>query len=302
MASILSVDEMGNRREASLDSRGQRRYTRVFVVITDDPCITSGDVGNAGGLPLMFDPLIVPNNLAADQFFTDAGARVTEIRPREDSENPYRWEVEIHYDSNCPDADQGTPDPLDRAPIYAWDNEVVEEPVVIDLDNNRIMNSAATPFNPPPTRPVAYDVLTITRYERDYPANAADFAFATNVDTFMGYDPGLARMDPIKAVPVQENAEDLFKVTYTIRFRGPSGFIDAATGGDFSPWNFIPLDHGPKVLKNGKAVAAKDGYGSGIDVLLDGRGNKIDDPTPDDAVYLQFRTCKEAIYATLNLE
>jgi hypothetical protein len=300
---VVSCDEMGNKREASLDSKGQRRYMRIFVVITDDPCTSAGDVGNAAGLPLMFDPLRVPNNLASTTFFVDDGARVSEIRPREDNENPFRWEVEVHYDSNCPDADQGTPDPLNRAAVYTWSNEIAEEALVWDEDGNPILNSAAMPFNPPPTRPVSYDVLTVERYEQDYPANAADYAFATNIDAFYGYEPGQARMDPITATPVMENAEDVFKVKYVIRFRSPNSVPgDDPAGNPRLPWNYQPLDHGPCAIKNGTWVNCNDSRGRQLsDVLLDGHGNQLANPGPSNAVYMNFRIYKQAIFASLNL-
>ena len=309
--SVIACDEMGNRRTASLDSKGARKYTRIFKVITDDPCTTAGDVGNAdctgsGGdaIPLLFTTFVVPNKVDRSTSFSDVGARVVEIRPREDGENPYVWEVEVNYDSNCGDEDLGLENPLLRAPVIEWDWEEIEAPLTQDLDGNSILNSAYCPFNPPPTYPTAFPMLKIERNEpvwddATWEANA-DFAYTVNLDTFYGFYPGQARMKPIKAVPQTENNQDFYRVTYIIQFRTP---INGDVG---TAWHFKPLDQGVLQLNTDgtKIVPIRDDT-SGAYVtspkLLNGLGRVLD-PTISSPVFLDFEIYEGAFFGALNLE
>lgn len=284
---------MGSRRTASIDEKGVRKYTRIFLIITDDPVTDAGTVRDAPGTPEMFDSYEVPTNTLGTEFFVDDGATLGEKRPIEDQENPFRWELECNYSSTTGRPGDGEEDPMDRPATYDWDYDVAKEPVTQDIDGRAILNSADMAYDPPPEKDVAYDVLTIERNEDDFdPELAAEYAFAINLDSFMGYDPGQARMRPIKAKSQYENGQEFKKVTYVIDFR---------EGKD--PWHLAPLDQGPCENIDGKLVVMTDKNGQPLNgpALLNGDGRKLNIEIQD-PVYGDHKIYNEKIFATLDLE
>src|SRR5436190_13988137 len=103
---ILSVREHWNGRTGSWTPGAVRHYVRVFHVFTTDTLTSAMEVLLARDLttgrrvPQMFDPY-------TNYRETDVGALCLEIDPRQDTENPKKWEVTCTYRSPDPGARGG---------------------------------------------------------------------------------------------------------------------------------------------------------------------------------------------------
>lgn len=276
---IQNRGEIGGKRQCSISQNGVRKYTRTFQVTTSSPLVTSSEIIEAPELPVMFEPYGVFTD--EDAPVRDDQALVNEIVAREDPDNPFNWEVDVNYSSDCTDPGQGEEGPIGREPLYKWTNETVKEALERDLDNKWILNAAGMAFDPPPEADIAHRVLTITRNERTFdPVYLDRFSFATNQNTFFGYPAGQARMEPIEVEESFEGAEQFWKVIYVIKFRKLP-----------RTWNLRALNQGSCVLDDGDAlVVATDKNGAPVNgmVLLNEIGRQIT-TNPPVPVYFNFR-------------
>ena len=289
---IVSVKEAPDRRSATMDEKGVRKYSRMFRVVTDSPLVDSQTVLNAPGLPSLFDSYSTDTGFDSDALLKNGEAR-------EMADNPFLWEVDLHYSSDATDPTQGVEEPTDRPALYKWTNEIVRIPAGAftdgeDLNGDKIQNSAGAPFDPPAEMEIAHRVLTITRNEEDFDPTVEDaYAFTTNEDEFMGYDAGQARMEPIEAEEAFEGAVRFWKKTYVIKFKTPP-----------FDWQFRPLDQSlvePDGSGGLKAIIDKNGSAVSTPVLFDGAGSKID-PLTEDPFYFDFQLYEEKDWSPLNLE
>ena len=290
--SIISVKEAGDRRMASMDDKGVRKYMRMFRVVTDSPLMDSLNARDAPGVPSMFD-----------QYSTDTGADsdalVQSKEAREMPDNPFLWEVDVHYSSDCDDPTEGIENPLDRPPLYKWSTEIVRVPAGAwndgeDLLGFKICNSVGAPFDPPPEIEIAHRVLTITRNEDDFdPIFLDQFAFCLNADDFLGYEAGQGRMDPAEGEETFEGGTRFFKVTYTIRFRTLP-----------YSWYLRPADISwVEPDGNGGLRTILDTGGTALSrpIFFDGAGNR-NNPQPGTPFYFDFQVYPFIDFGELDLE
>src|SRR5262249_40989068 len=159
----ILVTEIWNGRDGDADDKGQRRYSRIFQVRTND--------ARDGSLVvrLGIDPVTL---LAVPQPFStyvdlngnfDLGAWCTHVRPRQDPEDPFTWEVRCEYDSLAADQQFSDQNPLNRPPRISWGFTQFQIVAEQDANGKVYVNSAGERFDPPPMIDDTRLVCTIER-------------------------------------------------------------------------------------------------------------------------------------------
>ncbi len=112
----------------------------MFRVVTDSPLVDGLNARDAPGVPLVFDVYSTDTGY-------DSDALVQSKEAREMPDNPFLWEVDVHYSSDTTDPTQGEEEPTDRPALYKWTNEIVRVPAGAftegeDINGLKIQNSA----------------------------------------------------------------------------------------------------------------------------------------------------------------
>ncbi|WP_254509892.1 hypothetical protein [Anatilimnocola floriformis] len=284
--SIVSVREVGGGREGSVNEKGERRYTRVFQVITDSALDGPLLVRTAPGIPGR-------GNIYATATEFDPGAKVKTITPSQ-SDNPKIWEVRVEYDSVTEDEPEN---PLERPPEVSWSAAPYSRVAWKDNDGKAIVNSAGHYFDPPLEVDDSRPVLSVTRNEAAFnPSLAIDYQDAVNSDGFLGFSPGQAKVAKIDASSATENDIFYWKVSYEFHFRREG-------------WELSVLDQGRYEKIGGKPVpipefdvAGNEIPGSQVTdpVPLNGAGARLNNPGPDTVQFLSFKVYKERPFSAFS--
>ena len=153
----------------------------LYQVRTTDASVDAFDVLAAPGLPALNSPF-------GSSFLT----RVSNRRPfRPDHRAPTYWHVEVAYrkDRSSQEDRQNPPTlrPVVRSAGIRW----VERALMMDKDDNAIITSAKTPFNPPLTASFPHPVVTFVRWEETFStATQLQYGGKVNSETFGVYEPG----------------------------------------------------------------------------------------------------------------
>lgn len=231
---------------------------------------------------------------------TDEGIYLTKrkVKPLSADRHLKWWLVTDSYEkrkrTKCTEEQEDNP--LEEPPKMRLGFETRNEEVWIDLNGKPSANSAGQPLDPFPSRQVSRAVVVITRNEAvDPTAKAIRYQDAVALDSVFGAAPGLAKMMSITGeVQYTDDCDPFFVVTYKIAF-------------DRKGWRFRQVDHGyaVKELENGKptgeltVLTDDDGKPLNHPVLLDGKGQRLDD---DDApVAIEFQHYQELPFGPLNL-
>lgn len=192
---VASVSEIWDGRQGGQKLPGRvRDYTRVFEVVTDSasdgPVVALGAGAVALGLPLF-----------GASYPDDIGAIALEISPRQHSDDPRRWLVDVRYSSEFGAGSEGgesaaqpsetaggdggeeppeelPENPILRPPVWKITFQQNREPVgkaarvwydaetdvVSDIDEEptAVRNSANLPFDPPAEIEVSRPVISVT--------------------------------------------------------------------------------------------------------------------------------------------
>ena len=215
--------------------------------------------------------------------------------------------------------------PLSDPAQTTWSAESYQVIVERDLDGDAIVNSAGDPFDPPPEKD---DSRWTSVTSKNIAAKVPDWMFvyqdAVNEDSFTidGIEilAGWAKISAIHLSPTQtRNGVDYRVVTVTIHYRAEnegigsgSGTYGSGSGGDdIEPWDLSILDAGFRELSGATASASMSGSAGGSVLVniqdsegnpvtapapLNGDGYAIDDPTPGNAVFLQFQIYHEKAF------
>lgn len=288
---ILACNEIGEGRLGVMTENLERRYTRVWQVITDDPFTDAAEVKAAAGIPSLGDVFETANT-------TDSGALVVSIQPEQQTDL-YFWKVKVEYSSF---ADPDAADPLARRPKKRWSTQTFSVPANEDITGDAlkddtivkkaITNSAYDPFDPPQEKDDATFTLTYTRNEADFdPVGTLQWINAVNDDDFLGFGPGTCKIKSIDATEMEENGVRFWEVTYVFEFR--------------DTWHLKPLDQGYREYDRTTATwaPAKDRNGRPVTqpALLDGFGRVLDIENHD-PVFLDFQVYQEVSFAPLEIE
>lgn len=290
MSSTLGIVWVHEKHEAwsgSRNDKGDYEFSRAFDVLTQ--------TRNVGPFQVLLaeDPatgLAVPGDFddyhAGDD--TLSFAFVKSKNAKRDSQQPLLWQVDVKY-SSATDIQQRqvAENPLDRPPVYSWDNTTYQKVAFKDKDGNPVVNSAGERFSPLPEMDDCRPVLRVERNEASFnEARAIDYQDAVNTDMFRGFDPGQAKVAKITGSTAFENSVHYWKVTYEIHFRREG-------------WTLEVLDEGTYYLEGDEKQVFLDARGQVMQTgLLDGNGGK---EAPGGYTFLDFEVYKERPFNVMGL-
>ncbi len=304
---VLSVTEIWRpSRGGERDAEGVTRWTRTFLVRTYDTSVTADEIIDAVDLatglavPGIGDTYLVAPNVVAG---------CVRVAPRQDSEDPYHWEVAAEYSTTyVPGAENPLTRPIrlrrDSVPykepmVTAWPVAVVAAAPVVAADATPVLNSAGLPPDPPAERDANYIHYTIVRFEDRCPDdNIRRFENTVSAEPFRALGVYGARMTSITYEAVWINGRWYYETTYVIdgKLFPPTGTAPLNAGG----WFFAMVDAGYQEVVADPANPGgftwreiKDAAGRqpSSPWLLNGTGQKQPAPTPGDPgnpVYLSW--------------
>lgn len=211
--------------------------------------------------------------------------------------------------------------PLDDPAKTEWSTETFSIVVHEDMNGNAIVNSAGDPFDPAAEKDDSRWVsITRKNVANSVPAWIFAYQDAVNSDTYTidgkPISAGEAKISAIHLSESQERNGTLYRVlTVTIHYRGEgddagsSGYGSGSGADEVEPWDLSILDAGMREIVAGSAGGGlrnitntgTDGDGEPVTapVPLDGDGSKIENPTPTNAVFLQFEVYRKRAFATI---
>ena len=282
MAAILQGERAEGRR-ASLDEKGVRQYTRVFVVKTNNKNDGSQTVGNAAGLPRRGDAYVAGTD-------SDVGARCVGLEPRQLDAGGLNWEVTVNYSSKSDSqADNPLARPSEKNFTFAKYQKVFEKDIAT---GNPVCNSAGDPFDPPIDIDDSRPIITIRRNEASFSgAIAIDYQDAVNTDVFLGFAVGIVKVSNISATSKRENDTDFYEVTYEFECRREG-------------WKIEVLDVGFESLETGgtkKEILDANKNHRSHPAKLNGSGQPLANQGPGFGTFLTFNAYKTKPFAPLGL-
>lgn len=263
MAVVGIAEELAIGRETRIGENGLREYHRVYKVLTDDPVDDGNIVRDATSLPRMYDQY---QSIAS----TDESALVISVDPRQHDKLSRFWLVHVTWSTEWDRIDN----PLNEKPLIRYGTEIVNEVVPGQADSSMsladgvdeedlltsttpgnaqnllnwnkgkgIANSAGDPYNPPPERPIARPIVTVTRNEASFsPTYKATYENSVNQDAWNGLTKRQAWLRTIEAEALvwrstRFDTDDIYywRVTYVFALK-------------FESWDLQLLDFGPYCL------------------------------------------------------
>ncbi len=205
--------------------------------------------------------------------------------------------------------------PLDDPVLTEWSTESYQVVVTEEINGDAIINSAGDPFDPPAEK----DDSRWTSVSRKNVTNAVPpwiFAYqdAVNSDTFTIdgklIAAGEAKLSAIHlSEPQERNAVEYRVLTLTIHYRGEgddagsSGYGSGSGSDEIEPWDLSLLDAGMRERDGSSKLRNISNEGDGLPVTapvpLDGSGQKLDDPTPQNAEFKQFEVYFKRTFSTI---
>lgn len=258
---VVSVREIWDGRNASLDEAGERTYSRHFRVITDSMLTAQISVGNAPGIPRRFDFYVDPDGYA------DTGALCRKVTV-DQTEDPFVWLVHAEYASKLSvEPSRGAEEPLDRPAEVEWGQTKFTRPLERDaIDDSPLVNKAGDPFDPVPEVEECRLTLKITRNQLAYsPLVALTYTNTTNKTAWLGFGSNAAKCTGITAKRAYEKGLYYWVVTYEFEFQ-----LDG--------WRMLVLNQGYRELNDdGERVRIiENGMVPAAPSLLDDEGRRLD--------------------------
>ena len=204
----------GPARESSRDRVAYRRRLLVWVDDEDDgPALIAAHAS----MPKAGQIYATGNDY-------DAGAFCSGLEIERDAVNELLFHATVDYDNNEPDFDGSIP-PLLRPAKYVWGNRREEFVFPTDTRGNPWVTPAGVPIENPPPTPVSLLVLKITKNVAAYnPVTMNGYADAVNLDTWLGFAAGYAKIDDITPSELQHetingNHYPYYTIETTVAFR-----------------------------------------------------------------------------------
>lgn len=294
--------EVHEGRQASVDSKFQRTYTRVFLVGTDAGTHGPFYAGSHPSLPAIYS-----------SHPEDPYAFCIRLAPAQDQDDPTLWRVTAEYSYNLDlgtggtgnpsvDAQQAGQAPGDRVanPLlrprdysissgtYPWAVYRARDPVS-GLYDQAIINSAGDPFLPPVEIQRAEATITVGLNDVSSPSAAWLGAVGSVNSNVMVIGPyvvgvGTVKLNKVTANFVFENNISYWRWSLEFGYR--------------STWAFEILDQGLREVVSGVQKFIRDpATGEKVDqpVLLDGSGGKLGAAPP---VFLTFDAYPRVAFTT----
>lgn len=278
--SVVSVSELWNGRDGDYDISGEKTYSRVFRVVTDNKADEFTTVQASGSLPYVGN--VYPN---------DANCFCQKVSGSQESFSPKVWLVTAAYSNKLEAAE----DPTNDAAEIEWDTEQFQRPIFKDKDDNAIVNSAGDPYLPGIERDDSRRIVTITKNMTSVPSWILTFEDAVNDSSFVvdGITIG-ARKAKCQKTSVgkwqERNGTEYRQVQIVLHLRKDT-------------WDFEVMDTGLR-RKDGndrKVILNDDGTEITSPVPLDGSGDALTDPSVSTVVYQTYRAYTELDFSSLPL-
>lgn len=248
MASVYEVDETtkGDLITSSMDDRGWITYTaqRTFDILLD-----SGTTDNSvtvrinALLPRFRDPH--PSSLAL---------RVDDVNINRETVILYKAVVS-YSSSPSPDGQDPNQSPLTLPVDIKWSVVKTDREITEDADGNGIVNDGTDEPIYGVMRPFHDLQATLVKNFLTFnPAAQYLFADKVNSDTFLGFPPGVAKIDSLTPEDAVDDNLNYFKVTLVVDFRVPY-----RTTPEFA-WYYRAIRRGFKEFKDGKVIEAVDDF------------------------------------------
>lgn len=230
--------EVAEGRQASVDGKYNRTYTRVFLVRTDSNSLGPYYAGSHPSLPTIFSA-----------YPDDANAYCISLSPVQDQSDPMLWRVTAQYSYNTDmvasnSAPSGNPavdtqqqgqapgdrveNPLSRPRDYSISSNSFPWAVETDRLGNPIQNSAGDPFIPVPE--IQRGGATITVGLNDASSPSAAWIGAIGYLNSAAYTIGpyvigtaLAKLNGVSASLAYENGVSYWRWSLTFEYR-PDGW------------------------------------------------------------------------------
>lgn len=289
---VIQIDEDFDGRRGSITDTGDREYTRVFNVQTDNPSDGSAIVMFAVGIPRIYSVYSSGNE-------TDLGAFCKSVEPEQDSASRTFWKVTCRYDSKFDvnkAGQQVDPDPTHQPAVISWTSNhytrVVSESTTSGV---AIKNSAGDTFDPPVTSEWSRPVLNIAINRLFFdPSWKYDYENAINSDPWFGQD---AKCWLCRAIDA-----NLEYASIPNRPVFPYWAISLAFEHNRDKWNPAKiLDIGYNKLNGTVVEKIKDKNGEDVSfpVRLDGSGAVLSTSAAD--VFRSFNIYREVSFGALGL-
>jgi hypothetical protein len=301
---ITAVKELWQGREGEW-SEDQRSYTRVFRVETDYKYHHAGDIETNIQIPKIGMP-----------FPADYNARCVSVVPRSESFSPYIWLTTCVYRSKG--KDEGSPpefDPTSDRAVIRWNTEayqrVCEKAYWVsstaddappppqdspDIPKIGVVNSAGDPFDPPVMVDDCRFGVTVTKNLATVPTWILNYVNAINDDE-VTIDNVVVPMRSLKVMSVsvgdwrERNWTSYREVSMAFSVETVSHVRDVLDAG-------FREKSGLRVIVR-KNIVNDDGSRISSPALLDGNGKKLDDPQPEDAIYMRYGVYPEGDFNVL---
>jgi len=276
---VTYIEEIGEGRSAQ-NQKGSRTYQRQFRLRTSSQSDGPYAVGSNASLPII-----------GNAHPEDANAYCISLQV--ENTNPWTgWTVTANYS----DERQLSDDPLEDAAEITWASEQFQKPAVFDLSGDLIVNSAGDPFDPPAMMDDSRRVVTVAKNLAVVPSWILDYQDAVNSDTFsidgISIGIGKAKVQSVNVGPWQRRNGTAFRtVNFTIHLQRDGWLLSILDAGFRQK-----VSGGRENIKNNG-----DGEAPTAPVPLDGNGLPIDDPTPTNAVFLEFAVYKTRAFSSLPL-
>lgn len=280
------------------DNEADDEQTRLSWLVTcdnpeDDPIAFVGALQSSGDLPYRGSPH--PYN----PFLRSRGPKLKRYQG-----SPLHWICESEYKIFSNDRKeeeseqrQDHPNPIDRDPVITRTFEKVDRAIHKDRDGNAILNSAGDPFEEPVIAQETYPVWNISVNLEEDPAWMDELCDKVNQNaiTIRGrnYPAGEALFEPGEVSDEKTEAgQDYFRVNCRILINRRG-------------WKERRYDNGYRKKQDGDLVriTVEDEDGETTypndPVLLDGAGDVLANPTPENAVELEFETFEEGDFSQI---
>jgi len=269
----------------TVDDKGWISYraSRTLSVVSDSPSTTIA-VRLSAAIPQINDP-------HPDSFIF----RVVDVKV--DRQSPIYFVVTVEYQTAPrPEGNEDQP-PYELPVDIEWSGESSEEQIDQDADGNPIMVPGTRELIQGLTRPVDDLVGTFRKNVLLFnPVSILYYKNTVNSDTFLGFDPGIARIKDIKATNAIKDDVPYWVLTVTIAFRVPYQTTSAKA------WYKRVLCQGYYELLSSNVVRATDDQKMPVTspILLNATtGARL--PSGDPAQWLEFKVFESIAFNGLGL-
>lgn len=252
---VVSTEELFPGRKGSDGIERKLRYTRIYEVITDDPDDDANIAGiGDGSIPRNGDPhpnnafaimvSITADNSDATPFHWLVVCEYDTDLPHSQSRESGGFDTSGNSQAGGQGSSSSTPgnplarddNPLDRPPTFSSTWEQTTEIITHGIESgreptldaigwsygNQIVNGVGDPFDPPPTREVAYPIITISK---NYPigdpiltlGSQNQWQNAVNLLDWRGFERGTLRIVGMDFTFATENGISFARMTFRMR-------------------------------------------------------------------------------------